>query len=452
MASILIDKKKQFQIQTVQSKLDNYKITLTTLLESRKQLYKNLETTNPNYEKIDKLNNNKILLENTLKEIKNNISKNTNEITKFKYSLKDLPSIRENKHSIETEILMLELKRIDLQKEENQKTYDNAISKAHLDKLQLIDDISIIQNAIVEQNNIISQIQFNAHSFRKDTLSQLHQKKIDKNDINLQTNQINNQHESINLQIIELQKIIQTLEIFKTLLVNETYSTVSDDDINIDNSTIIENNYIEFNIDKNLLLNDKINIIDKIIETNKNRIININNKLNKLKISNNSRINNIIDNYNKTNRTKVISYKDNFKVEKEKKKQLLQVLNTLLFQYDNFENQIIANIKLELTNATNELEIDINRANERLVIMKYRINNDFEIENNCITDEIDIFNMKNKEISKLFNNTNEELQNLNKTIEKENTIGNEIIKLDEEINKYKTMIIQNETNIMLLLQ
>ena len=107
MATIVIDKKKQFQIQTVQSKLDNYKQTLTTLLESHKQLSNNLELNNPNYDNLDKLNSNKIVLENTLKELKKNIAKTTNNITKLSYSLKELPSIRINKYNEEELILKL---------------------------------------------------------------------------------------------------------------------------------------------------------------------------------------------------------------------------------------------------------------------------------------------------------------------------------------------------------
>ena len=84
--------------------------------------------------------------------------------------------------------------------------------------------------------------------------------------------------------------------------------------------------------------------------------------------------------------------------------------------------------------------------------MKYRINLDFEMENNRITDEINILNINLKEMRKLFNIKNEELINLNIMIKNENLIGNDIAKLNEEINKYQAMITQNETNIMLLSQ
>jgi hypothetical protein len=60
--------------------------------------------------------------------------------------------------------------------------------------------------------------------------------------------------------------------------------------------------------------------------------------------------------------------------------------------------------------------------------------------------------MKIKDMSKSFNNINEELKTLKTTIENENVIGSDIAKLDEEIKKYKAMIIQNETNIILLSQ
>ena len=479
-----MDKKKQFQIQTVQSKLDNYKQTLQTLLESKNKLSENLALTNPNYDKLDKLNNDKILIENTLKELKTNISNTINNITKLTYSLKDLPSILITKQNNEEEILKQELDRINIQKCENSKTFDESILKAHLDKLKLIDDINIIQNAILEQNDIISQIQSNAHSSRKDTLSLLHQKKQTKLNIKLQQEQVITQDIFFTNQILELQNTVKDLENFKIILVDNLYNNLNSDSYsdsdsysNIEsnnesnsgsnsnsNKKILDNYYSIFDIDinkyididldnnKKLNVNDIIKIIDIKIATNQNRIQNISIKLNKNKISNDARLNNIIDNYNKTNRVKVIAYKDNFKIEKEKKIQLQLVLDTLTYQYDNFENQIIANIKLDLTNANNELDFDINRANERFVIMKYRTNIEFEMESNRITDEINILNMKIKDMSKSFNNINDELKNLKTIIENENVIGSDIAKLDEEIKKYKAMIIQNETNIILLSQ
>jgi hypothetical protein len=448
MTTILIDKKKQFQIQTVQSKLDNYKNTLITLINSRKQLSDNLALTNPNYDKINKLNDDKNILENNLKEFKNNISKNTNDISQLSKTLKELPSIRDSKNKNEEDILIQEIDRIKIQKVEDHSKYDESISNAHIDKLQLIDDINIIQSAIKIQNDVISQIQLNAHSSRKDTLTQLHQKKNEKQNINLQKTQIGEQTEFINIQISELQNIISDLETFKTILVNETYNNTANTDI----ANTIDNYYTKFNIGKEILLNDKIDIINSKIIYNTNRIQNINIKLNKTIISNDARITNIINNYNKTDRVKVIAYKDSFKIEKEKLKQLQQTLDKLLYQYDSFENNIINNIKLKLTNAINDLDFDITRANERLVIMKFRNNLDFEIENNRITDEIAILNIKIEDMRKSFNNTNKELQNLKTTIENENIIGNDIAKLDEEIKKYKAMILQNETNIILLSQ
>ena len=449
MATIVIDKKKQFQIQTVQSKLDNYKQTLTTLLESHKQLSNNLELNNPNYDNLDKLNSNKIVLENTLKELKKNIAKTTNNITKLSYSLKELPSIRINKYNEEELILKQEIDRIELQKIEDRVKYDKSIEQAHLDKLKLIDDISIIQNAILEQNNIILQIQTNTHSSRKDTLLQLHQKKEDKNNIKKQINNINIIDNLVNNQIIELKHTIKNLEEFKIMLVDKIYNT----NTNTDNSTdTLDNYYVDFNIDKELLLNDKINIIDIKINDLHNKINNITIKINKNKTSNTSRINTIIDNYNKTTRGKVIAYKDSFKIEKEKKKQLQLILDTLNYQYDTFENNIISNINLNYTNIINELHFDIIRANERLIIMKYRINLEYETETNRIKDEISILNLNIIELSKTYFNTNKELQNLLITIDKENSVGKDIAKLNEEIQKYKAMIMQNETNIMLLSQ
>lgn len=84
--------------------------------------------------------------------------------------------------------------------------------------------------------------------------------------------------------------------------------------------------------------------------------------------------------------------------------------------------------------------------------MKYRINLEYETETNRIKDEISILNINIIELSKTYFNTNKDLQNLQITIDKENSVGKDIAKLNEEIQKYKAMIMQNETNIMLLSQ
>ena len=457
MATTKIDKKKQFQIQTVQSKLDNYKQTLQTLLDSHKKLTTDLALSNPNYaanlNNLNNLINNKLVLENNLKDLKSNITKIKNDTKKLTYFINDLPAILDNKNKCEETTLQQELERIELQKIENKQNYEASISQAHLDKLKLIEDISIIQNAIHQQNDIISQIQLNSHSSRKDTLTELHNKKKDKTNIINQQELSTQQDIFFNTQINEMQNNINNLESFKIKIVNDIYNTSIDSTSTDTIDTIhLINYYNEFGIDKELPVNDKISIIDNKILSCQNRINLLNKKLDRTKISNDARLNNIIENYNKTNRVKTITYKDTFKIEKEKKIQLQQVLDTLTTQYDNFENNIIANIKLDLTNANNELTFDINRANERLVIMKYRNNLDFELENNRITDEINISNIKINEMIKKINNINEELQNIKNAIEMENAIGLDIAKLDEEINKYKSMITQNETNIMLLLQ
>lgn len=96
-------------------------------------------------------------------------------------------------------------------------------------------------------------------------------------------------------------------------------NTNTDTSTDTNNTDILETYYNEFNIDKELLLNDKINIIDIKINDLHNKINNITIKINKNKTSNTSRINTIIDNYNKTTREKVIAYKDIFKIEKEKR-------------------------------------------------------------------------------------------------------------------------------------
>ena len=223
-----IDKKKQFQILNVQSKLDNYKQTLNTLLATRKILSENIILINPNNENIDKLNNDKKNIENNLKTLKNKISKTINDIAKLKASISELPLLRDKKNDNEKQILIQELNRIEMQKNENCIKYDILINKAHLNKLNLIDNINIIKNSIEEQNNILLNIQTNSHSSRKDILLELHQKKKDKNNIDLQQNEILKQNDIINIQIIELETKLKHLEEFKILLVNENYNTSLD--------------------------------------------------------------------------------------------------------------------------------------------------------------------------------------------------------------------------------
>ena len=227
---------------------------------------------------------------------------------------------------------------------------------------------------------------------------------------------------------------------FKKLLID------SENNLDYNNSKLIIY-YNEFNLDIQLSINDKISILDNLISDNQNKIQFINKKFNKIKQTNNIKLQNILDTYNQINRVKVIGYKDQFKIEKDKRTQLENILTDLYDKYNTFETVIISNINNELQNIINELENDKIRSNERLDIMKIRILEENESEHQRLNDIITNNNTTLESLYIDFNCIKNNIVNTKELINKENIVDIELEKIDVDISKYQNIIKQIESDI-----
>ena len=449
-----MDKKTLFQLQTSQSKLIKYKETLETLLDARTKLEENATQANPDRSKITELRKTQTSLEAKLQQLKKDINTNVNTITNTKKKLLNLDNVRDNKYLEEDNILIEEMNRLEEYIIEVSDTHEQSILSAYLDKDELSNNIELIKNEINIKNEIISGIQLKSHSSRKQILSDLHMKKQEKINNQQQINNIKETENEFTSQIQSLENINIRIQEFKKLLIDSEYN------LDYDSSKLTEY-YNEFSLDTDfnmgvsmdvsmsvsVSINDKIAILDKLKNDNQYKINYINKKFNKHKIAGNARVKTILDTYNKVDRVKVITAKDQYKIEKEKKTQLENILSEMSNIYNTFETCVIGNINNDLINTNNEIENDKIRANDRLNIMKQRILEEYENEKERLNNAITNIKSTLENIQIDFNNINQDIDNTKKMIEKEDIIGGELDKIDLEIIKYQNICKQIESDI-----
>lgn len=439
-----MNKKVQYQINTIKDKITTYNDSIQNLIEKRNSILlndtnninDNTNDTNTNdTNKIKELQNLKTTLELDQQILKKNISTISNEIKQYETYIENLNLMHINNINIEDNIYEDELSRIEEQKVNIIEENKNKLELAYIDKQNLYNNIELIKNELDLQTNKISQIQIISHSKRKAILGDLHQIKKDKL-INQQSINTCKDNEIFFLnQITDLENSNNKIIDFKTNIINSNYN------IETDNTKLLTY-YNEYNIDINLSINDKIIILDKMFNDNENKLKLIKLKCEKQKNRNNIIIKNIVDTYNKTNRIKIMGYKDQFKIEKEIRNNLENIFKNMTNDYNEYDDIIIGNINNDFINMNNELENDILRSYNRLNIMKNRIINDFNIETENKKKLIE--NNKNKllDLHNQFNNIIVELENVKTNTKNTHIIVNEVEKIDIEIEKYKTIITQ----------
>ena len=346
-----MDKKKQFQKQLLASKIKENTIILSKLEKSYNDLIDNYNsnstintsntsntsnsiiisntkiignmnntvTTNNsvNIDNLNTLQQHKFTLENNKKNIKQNINNLTLTISQLEHNLKVLPLNTKDTLINEIDICNDEHQRIENDRLETINNHFENIKKANLDKEELLKDIELLKVNINLQSNVIYNIQKECHSSRKNILENLKEKKQLKIKLNNTIENATLNKNSFIEQINNLNNSIDNLIEFKKLLVNESYDTDT-----LSNLTELENYYKLYNIDTSIVLNDKLTIIDTIISNNKTQILLFEKKLSKTEILNSYNIKESINNYNTKDTCKVLTYKDKFKIEKEKKNKL----------------------------------------------------------------------------------------------------------------------------------
>jgi len=455
-----MNKKIQYQIQILQSKIIQYNENIAKLNDSKIQL----ETTNRdnslnssksnNLLKIIELQNQNSYILDKQKLLKNNILKLKNELKNNIQQLNNLDKINDSKFIEEEIIYKEELLRINLQIIEVNNNFNNSIKIANIEKIELYNNIELLKNELNIQNDIITEIQINSHSSRKNILKDLHQQKQNKIFTNQQIDNCKDNKNFYCSQITLLENKILNLIDFKILIINTEYNTEYNTESNYDkdkdkDKDKLLNYYDEFKeYDLNTLSNnDKIVKIDNIIKYNQDKIILIKNKSEKHMKLNNIKINDIIENYNKKDRIKVIGYKDQYKVEKQKRDNINIILNDMCSRYDTYEQNIIGDINNKLSIDINDIENDKIRAYDRLNITKLRITENHNNEKIRINSLIDNNKLDLDNFGKEFINLTLELDNVNLMIKNENSFINELTKINNEISKYQELIQQIQKDL-----
>lgn len=457
-----MDKKKQLQKQILTSKIQDNTNILLTLEKTYNDLLNtsnsNITVTNSNSKNIENLTilqKDKSTLEIKKKTIKQNINNLITTLSQQEQNLRTHPLINKEIYNNELTIYNDEHNRIDSDKLETINNNIENINKANLDKEQLLKDIELLKVNINLQSNIIINIQKECNISRHNILENLKDKKKEKQIIN---NNIENANTSVNIFTQKINNVninIDNLIEFKTLLVNYEYNNSNDNDNDndkIDDDTInkLTNYYSLYNIDSTILLNDKLIIIDDIIANNKNQIILFNKKLNRTKVLNNLNIKDNYNNYNNKNTCKVLTYKDKFKIEKEKKTQIENILNLKLYKYNNYQTLVIDKLNSDYKNKIDSLELDKINADKRLNVVRKRMNIDYSnkkklLKNNIEKTKIEI---ENNNIQMQSINTN--LKNITTIIEDTTILNNELYILENKIKKYKEIIAITEKDLNII--
>ena len=447
-----MNKKQLFQKQRLESQIEDNNKCIIDLQKLYDNIINNLNSVN-SVNSLNSVNSNNLLteqilfLENKKKLNKKNINDTIKNISILEQELHSIPDTNIEKLSKEQRIHDDEIDRINNDKIEAINKNIESINNANIEKEDLQKEIDLIKNSIQLQTNIIYNIQIECHSSRKDILNDLKNKKQMKLNVNQHITNFTISNNLLIQKIDDLNIEIENLIIFKKLLVDSEYN------INIEENLIkLQNYYIKYNInnDNSLSLNEKLNLIENIIINNTKEL----NLL--LKQKTNSEKDNIslfkenLNIYNKTNKIKVLTYKDKFKIEKEKKQVLDTILENKINLYNNYQTIIIDKLNNSFANNIKELEKDSIKSYERLNITTSRIKLEHDNNKELLKNKLENYKI---DLKKLYINIQEDSSNiklLNETLEKENTINYELSILENKIKKHKGIIIQAEKDLISL--
>ena len=497
-----MERKKQFQIQSLNSKLTTYETTLKELLLKREcilasALLTDTQTqTNTNFTiKINYLLSSKLDIATQITNTKKQITSCKYDINNITNKIKLLPCNLSQNIENETSIYNDEITNINNIITDTNNQYQANLYNANLEKQSLFVNINAIQQQIQQQTDTITELQTNAHNSRKTVLQELHQKKIQKKQIQQQIENISNQSTIYNQHLERLSEINTILAQLKLEIINSYYTNTNhNDDLHNDdlhNDDLHNDDLYNDDLHNELIMNliNKLNDntlsdisdvsdvaildnpistlqieklkqpeyinyiiaeIDNTIANNSARINIIGLKAEKAKVKNDTHIENIKKHSTNTARNKVISYKDQYKMEKGQRTALQNKLEEMQYLYDNYDVIVINKIVDEYNNALLELNNHKIRTVERLNIMKERLTLEYKENNNNLEEEIlsiqDKLTTHNKTLEYLKTQINSVVDNLTE-LDKSNL---ELHNLDNNINQLETTItkIKNDKTIL----
>lgn len=447
-----MDKRKQFQINNLTAKLQTFQLTLDNLIKQKLELLSGINNFRHFQNSIKVIENLKQEKQNKQQQIttlKTTISNIKHEITALQHQINNLPTNLQNSITNEINIYHEEITTLEnLINEENINLAQKIIDEEQ-NKSLLLEQINNIMSDINNQNQIIQDLQIEAHQTRKNTLEELHQKKRDKISLQQQLTALNNNKNIYTDTVANLRDNNFILETLKKKLIDNYYSN-TDIQSNIEYKNCIReiNNIIHSNIspDSNCEEiqnpNNIIEKIDGIIQENNARIEIICRKGEKANVKINTQINNLLATIPEPHRTKTISNKVALKNEKNKRTELENIYKSLQELYTNYDEIIIAKLKDNHLGTISALEEHKQRAVERLNIMKTRITDENvsrqteletriqQLKNQIIETTQNIENIS-QEIINIENN----IMNIDTTVSKLSELNDSILDVNNNIEK-----------------
>ena len=462
-----MDKRIQFQIQNLKSKLTTYQSKLTILENQRDSISLLPENNNPS--NLDHtipdhtiLEDRKKLLIQENNNIRSQIHNLKHEIALLNNQLSNYPNELARQLQNETTIYEEEMENIKNLIQENENQYLADLNTATLDKQTLADQIEQLKAEVANQQQKIQDIQIGEHQSRKDILAALHQKKRDKLAIQQQISQI---HYTTNTFYQEhlntISQNITTLQTLKTHIINQFYSGQPIDSIPESNPT---------GINLELLTPEYITIhgINPIIEnidttlanlqaqhsmiTNKAEKARINGDIQLAAITQKHNLDNNPDNLDNTSRNKDKhrlkgGYKGIYKMEKMRKMEMDANLEQLNHIYSNYTELIISEIEKNYISQNEYFKSCLSNATQRLEIMTSRINTNHITSTNNTNQDINKTTSEIESLSGKYMNNTAEITQIDNELADYNKNRLILEDLNKEIEKLKNLINQTQSDI-----
>jgi chromosome segregation ATPase len=466
-----MNKRNQFQLQLLSNKLAEYTTKLDNLKAKQLELFNSIKSTPTQHtpedaNRLDLLEQKKIL-EARIQECKNDLSNSRSEYTQLNHHIKLLPGQLETNKKQEFVIYQEEIQNIKGRTQEANQDYLDKLASLEVDKLNLSIQIQDLQNQLTESQNNLSSIQEHAHSYRKNTILELQQKKQDKIAIINTLDELNKTKEFYNTNSIDVSTLLDSLIELKTQVINSYYANPdANPNANQHNILQIPNArellpaaLFDSNIDTNTntsmdthsgeLLNAVISYLDKQIQDTKYQLSSICKKATRLDKTITATANNLKtkQDTSSTSREKVVSYKDNYKNAKLIKTSLEERLNNLQARLNSWDVEVIDNVKHEYKMKLDSLAADTLRAQERLNIMTSRIISEHEADIITLAGKIKQVENEIAETNNLLKQTNQELAILLEDIAKNNSTKIELDKINTQIANVELAIAKIQMDI-----
>lgn len=444
-----MDKRKQFQLQILNNKLAEYTSKLETLKSKQCELKNIILNSSANiniYIPLENKNN----LEARIQQYKNELDNHRTEHTRLSHQLKLLPNHLENNKALEIAIYEEEIQNITGRTQEAYLNHLETLASLEIEKSNLSMQIIELQSQLSAAQDNISSIQENAHTFRKNTILELQQKKQEKININTTLEELNKNKQLYITNSTEASNRLESLITLKTNIINMYY-------VNPENilqtpnarelipmellTTSLSTNYSE-------LFNTIIVYLDKQILETKGIILSISKKADRLDKTITAISNELKIKLEPTSREIVISYKNNYKNAKLEKTNIEGKLNELQAKYNSWEQEVVENVKLEYKMLEASLEAERQRASERLNIMTSRISSEYKSESITLANAIKQIENEITKTNNLLKHTNLELTKLLEDIAKNNSTQIELDKINIQIANLESNIqkIQQDIN------